>query len=117
MDTAYSGVNAYARQLYSQGINILHLLLFGIYAYLLTEGFARQENHTIAGKYPILSSLTIGIVFAFLTEVMQKYVIPGRHGNIYDMLADLLGSVIGISFWYIIRRNEKKNLRSSKNYN
>jgi VanZ family protein len=96
---------------------ILHLILFGVYTYLLAEGFARKGENNILAKYPLLSSFLLGIVFALFTEVMQKFVIPGRHGNIYDMLADLLGCMLGILLWHIIRRNEKKNLRSSKKYN
>lgn len=96
---------------------ILHLILFGVYAFILAEGLSRQDKQSIIGKHPVLTSLMIGIVFAIFTEVMQKFVIPGRHGNIYDMLADLLGSILGIAIWNIVRRNEKKNLRSSKKYN
>ena len=96
---------------------IIHLVLFGVYAFLLAAGFSRMGKPVLMAKHPMLSGLIIGIVFAIFTEVMQKFVIPGRHGNIYDMLADLLGSILGIAVWSIIRRNEKKNLRSSKNYN
>jgi VanZ family protein len=96
---------------------IVHLILFGVYAYLLAEGFVRHDRPWFTSRYPVVSSLIIGIVFAFFTEMMQRFVIPGRHGNIYDMLADMLGSIMGLTAWYIIQRNEKKNLRSSKNYN
>lgn len=96
---------------------ILHLLLFGIYSFLLLEGFRRQQGNSLLQKHPIFVALLIGIVFAIFTEVMQMHVIPGRHGNIYDFLADVLGSILGIISWRFTRRNEKKNLRSSKNYN
>ncbi len=96
---------------------ILHLLLFGIYSFLLLEGFRRQHSHSLLQKHPIFVALLIGIVFAIFTEVMQMHVIPGRHGNIYDFLADVLGSILGIISWRFTRRNDKKNLRSSKNYN
>jgi VanZ family protein len=96
---------------------IVHLILFGVYVYLLAEGFVRHDRSWFISRYPVWSSLIIGIIFAFFTEVMQMFVIPGRYGSIYDMLADILGSILGITVWYIIQRNEKKNLRSSENYN
>lgn len=96
---------------------LVHLFLFGIYAFLLLEGFSRQDRFPVLKKHPILISLLIGIVFAFLIEAMQKYVIPGRNGNLYDFLADAIGSLLGYLCWRIFRRNEKKNLQSSKNYN
>ena len=95
---------------------IVHLFLFGTYTFLLMEGFNRQDHHKILKRYPLLSSLFIGIVFAIFTEVMQKFVIPGRNGNVFDMMADILGSIVGIAVWSFTRRNEKKNLRSSENY-
>ena len=96
---------------------LVHLFLFGTYTFLLLEGFKRQSRHAFLSNQSLLISLIIGIVFAFFIEVMQKFVIPGRNGNIYDFIADVLGIFLGYASWYIIRRYEKKNLHSSKNYN
>ncbi len=96
---------------------LIHLFLFGIYTYLLLEGLNKQSKYVFLQKYPVLTSLFIGIVFAIFIETMQRLVIPGRNGNIYDFLADMLGCFLGYISWYIIRRNEKKNLHSSKKYN
>jgi len=96
---------------------ILHFILFGTYVFLLLEGFRRQKQYPFLQKHHILISLILGIVFAFFTEAMQKFVIPGRNGNIYDFLADIIGSLLGYLSWYIVRRNGKKNLLSSKKYN
>jgi glycopeptide antibiotics resistance protein len=96
---------------------LVHLFLYGTYSYLLLEGFAKQHKYTPLQKQPVFISLLIGIVFAFLTEAMQKYVIPGRNGNLYDFLANTIGCFLGYISWRIIGRNGKKNLLSSKNYN
>ena len=74
---------------------ILHFILFGIYVLFLLEGFRRQNLFPFLQKHHVLYSLIIGIVFAFFIEVMQKFVIPGRNGNTYDFLADLIGSLLG----------------------
>ena len=96
---------------------LLHFLLFGTYIFLLLEGFKRQRTYAFLQKHPVVMGLLIGIIFAIFIEVMQKFVIPGRDGNIYDFLADMLGSILGILTWRIAARNEKKKLHSSKNYN
>lgn len=95
---------------------LIHLFLFGIYTYLLLEGFRRQRKYPFLLKNTVILSLLLGMVFALFTEIMQN-IIPGRNGNYYDFLADMLGCLLGYLCWYIIRRNEKKNLHSSKNYN
>lgn len=96
---------------------LIHFFLFGIYAFLLLEGFRKQSAMPIVRKYPVIFSLLLGMVFAIFTEMMQKFVIPGRNGNMYDFYADAIGCLMGMISWYIIRRNGKKNLHSSKNYN
>ena len=96
---------------------LIHVFLFGTYTYLLLEGLNKQSKYVFLQKYPVFTSLFIGIVFAIFIETMQRLVIPGRNGNIYDFLADMLGCFLGYISWYIIRRNEKKNLHSSKKYN
>ena len=96
---------------------LVHLFLFGTYTYLLLEGFKRQRRYSFLHKHPVIISLIIGIVFAVFTETMQKLVVSGRNGNVYDFLADILGCLLGYACWYTIRRIGKKNLHSSKNYN
>ena len=96
---------------------LVHLFLFGIYTYLLIEGLFRQSRYAFLQKHPVVTGIMLGIVFAIFTEMMQKFVIPGRNGNIYDFMADTLGCFLGYAGWLIVRRNEKKNLHSSKNYN
>ncbi len=96
---------------------IVHLLLFGPLAYLLLIGLSRLKTNSFLQKHPVITVMVSGIVFALFTEGMQFYVIPGRNGNVYDLLADTLGLLLGCIAWYFIRRNEKKNLRSSKKYN
>jgi VanZ family protein len=95
---------------------LLHLFMFGIYAYLLLEGFVRHQSPFLR-KNPVIISFSVGMVFAILTEVAQKYVIFGRNGNQYDFMADMLGWVIGYLSWRLIRRNDKKKLSTSKKYN
>lgn len=96
---------------------ILHLILFGIYTFLLAAGFSKQSGSSLLKQNPVIISIIIGIVFAFFIEVMQKYVIPGRNGNMYDFFADVMGTFLGIAAWRIMGRIEKKNLHSSKKYN
>jgi len=83
---------------------LVHLLLFGIYAYLFAHGLQKQSSYAFLQKHALLASLLVGMVFAFFTEVMQANVIPGRNGNAYDFLADVLGCLLGILVWHITRR-------------
>ncbi|MEN8225757.1 MAG: VanZ family protein [Bacteroidota bacterium] len=94
---------------------LVHLFIFGVYGFFLIEGFNRQARHPRLSANPVLAGLLVGMVFAFFTEAMQKYVIHGRNGNIYDIMADMLGLTLGYLLWCIIGRNEKKNCLLLKN--
>lgn len=83
---------------------LIHLLLFGIYTFFLSESFSRQVKSRMTSRYPMIFSLGTGMVFAFFTEMMQAYVIPGRNGNVYDFLADTLGCLLGLIIWKIIMK-------------
>lgn len=93
---------------------LVHLFMFGLFIILLIEGFKRMKTIGFLGDKTILASFVIGMVFAIFTEAMQKFAIPGRNGNIYDLLADILGLGLGILIWRIIKGNDKKNLSYSK---
>jgi len=95
---------------------LLHIFIFGIYGFLTLEGFTRYWEGRISKQNVVITGLLLGMVFAFFTEMMQKLVIPGRSGNYYDFLADVLGLLLGYLSWHLIRRNDKKKLSGSKKY-
>ncbi len=96
---------------------VVHLALFATFSVLFMEGFRRQSKVLLLSKNTVLASLLLGMVFAIFTEAMQYFVIPGRNGNIYDLLADILGLGIGYAIWRMAGRNGNKKLSTSKNYN
>ena len=79
-----------------------HFILYGTFSFLLMIGVRNQfPDNWYRMKY-ILITLIIGTVFGGLMEVMQQYVFIGRNGNLFDFVANVLGSVIGIAgFWFI----------------
>lgn len=95
---------------------VVHLFIFSVYAYLLLIGFSKHNSKKLR-EHPVLISFVIGMIIAIFTEVMQGFVIHGRNGNIYDFIADMLGWLLGYALWHFTRRNDKKNLSTSKKYN
>lgn len=95
---------------------LVHIFLFGIYAYVLIEGF-RRHGSVFLQRHSVAAAFVVGMVFAIFTEVMQRFVIEGRNGNPFDLAADLLGLILAYAIWRFTRRNDKKNLSISKKYN
>lgn len=82
---------------------IVHIFLFSPFAYLLlrfkyqTVEFNKKREYLLTGFY--------GIIYAFITELLQFYVFIGRSGNIYDFIADIIGVIIGVLiFNYFVNR-------------
>lgn len=80
---------------------IVHSLLF-IPIIPLAWGAVRPRR--IITKIVIFWS---GLIFGVITEVIQHY-LPYRTGDISDVAADIVGSVLGIPFMLLFFSSEKK---------
>ena len=69
------------------------LIHFSIFSIL---GFFTQASLS-------LLALLYGSVLAIVTELLQKF-IPGRAPDIVDFSTNIIGVVIGTSFWELVRR-------------
>lgn len=89
---------------------LVHLALFGVFTVLLLRAFVgqyRYKEHRF--RYTVLA-LFIGTIFGFLTEALQKYLFIGRSGNIYDLMADVLGCLMGVFiFEFFLSGRYQKN--------
>ena len=72
---------------------IVHLFLFGPLGYLLANYSGTKD---FPATKTVIFSLTLGIIYAILTEVLQFFVFVGRNGNVYDAIADTVGLIIGL---------------------
>ncbi|MFO7998139.1 MAG: VanZ family protein [Bacteroidales bacterium] len=75
---------------------LIHGLLFMVFAILLAYGFFRQNKQRIPGKYYLILTLSIGIIYGLATELMQFWMLPGRHGNLGDFIANTIGTIFGL---------------------
>ncbi|WP_246000896.1 VanZ family protein [Pontibacter diazotrophicus] len=73
-----------------------HVFLFCVLTFLMIVGFAKQFTLLKLKHYPIRYALFISTLFGIFVELMQHFFIPGRHGDIVDVLCNTLGCLIGI---------------------
>lgn len=89
---------------------IVHIVFYGLFSFLILYGFTRQYNLQKNRYTFLIITFLIGTVFGLMLEVMQHYVFTGRNGNIYDFIANVLGTLIGISiFWFLLRKKYIKH--------
>ena len=86
---------------------VLHVILFLCFTFCSLVGCVKQSQypmlHYFALKYVTLSSvlLTLGI------EVIQHLFIPRRGFELLDIVADLVGIVLAIILFFIVKGKEK----------
>jgi VanZ family protein len=71
----------------------VHITLFGTFVYLWTFYIAaKKENYPLRKSFYIL---IIACIYGTAMEYVQKYFIPNRDYDIYDIAADVVGAVAG----------------------
>ncbi|UXI66353.1 VanZ family protein [Tahibacter amnicola] len=72
--------------------NFLHVPLFAGMAWLWTGLLRRQGSSRISASLRVAAA---GIAIGIATELVQ-FVIPGRYGDLDDLVRDIAGLLIGI---------------------
>ncbi len=85
---------------------VAHFLEYAIFAFLTFRSFAHLGGHKRTGTVALLTILLLA-GFAALDELLQG-LIPGRHSDILDCVADLTGgSLVVIMIWLVRRRQAR----------
>ncbi len=76
----------------------VHVSIFMVFAFLLAFGIDKQE---VKGIQRNIYTITIAIcvIYSTGTEWLQHNYVPGRHGDFWDILANLAGSLTGLMIY------------------
>jgi VanZ family protein len=88
---------------------VVHLLMYAVFAFLCLWGYRKQfiTNGKAYHKKALLLALVISIAYGGLTELMQEYFVPLRTGDWIDFLADVIGTLLGVTIFYLFYRHKK----------
>lgn len=85
---------------------LVHLAMFGLLSFLMM--FDRKGQYQAGQKrLVVLIVLVFGTFYGALTEILQHFVFVGRHGNLFDFFANMLGVAAGIAFFVLSRRKNR----------
>lgn len=71
---------------------LAHAIAYFTFASLLAFGFARSGIQVLQ-RQPLLLAIVISSSFGFAIEIVQYCFFPGRLFELYDILANIIGSV------------------------
>jgi len=72
---------------------IVHLAMFAPFSWLWASYIYGVSN---SRKRSVYFVLFFGILYAIISELLQKYVFVGRNANVPDAIADIVGVIVGI---------------------
>ena len=85
------------------------MVMYASFAFLCIWGYRKQ--FTTRGKTYQIKALVlataISIIFGGITEIIQEHWVPLRTGDVYDFIADIIGTLVGISLFRIFFRKKK----------
>ena len=74
---------------------IAHIILYSIYTWLLGRYLCRKWSSSI--KMFILA-FGITVVYGVFMELLQYYLSPSRFFDMLDIIANIIGSIVGLIF-------------------
>ncbi|MEE4176117.1 MAG: VanZ family protein [Bacteroides sp.] len=87
---------------------LVHVALFAGWGLLLFAGFRKQKPGSFFQQNPAMIAVAFGLVYGILTELLQHFCLSGRHGNYFDVIADVFGTVFGVLLLkWIVRKPSK----------
>ncbi len=72
---------------------LAHAFVYGVFAFLIMNGDLKRNIFT---KKSIYIALIISILYGILMEFVQWGFFPGRYFEVLDILANIIGSFIGV---------------------
>jgi VanZ family protein len=81
---------------------LLHLLFYGIFAFLLLRSLLAYFNKSRSAWFLSLVVFLIIFLYGMIIEIIQERFIPSRQGEIMDMFFNLTGCIIGILLGILI---------------
>lgn len=73
----------------------VHITLFGSFVFFWSYYFAYQKPRFPSPRSRYLMILLIACLYGIAMEYVQKYFIPNRDFDLYDILADVIGALGG----------------------
>ena len=89
---------------------VAHAIMYAGFAYACLWGYRKQfvSNGSAYKKRALLLTVIISIAYGGLTEIMQETItVLHRSGDWRDLIADAIGTVIGVLIFYLFFRRKK----------
>lgn len=88
---------------------LVHILLFGSLAFSFFIHFEKNNKYHLQTVRAKALVLLFCILYGIGMEFYQKYFVPSRGFEASDMLADAIGSILAVPFFYWTNKYQSKH--------
>lgn len=74
----------------------IHFFMFAVFGALILLGLYKKSKAGSLWLKNIAIAVIAGSAYGILTELIQYCCLPGRHGNVPDVVANVFGTVFGV---------------------
>ncbi len=77
---------------------LVHAILFGVFFVLLVKWARGQAAHLDLRQHAFLAGFAIAVIYGGIIELLQETMALGREGDLPDLLADVVGVILGMAY-------------------
>ncbi|WP_255594314.1 VanZ family protein [Pontibacter sp. HSC-14F20] len=81
-----------------------HAFMFAVLTYLMVVGLKKQYTYLQLKHYAIRAAFFVSSMFGIAIELLQHFFVPGRQGDMIDVLSNTIGCILGILLFKWIYR-------------
>ena len=89
---------------------LVHITLFGSLAFSFLVHFEKTKIHALQSVRAKAMVLLFCVLYGIGMEFYQEYFVPSRGFEVSDMLADAVGAMLALPFFYWSHQFQKKHL-------
>lgn len=89
---------------------LVHIALFGSLAFSFLVHFEKTKIHALQSVRAKALVLLFCVLYGIGMEFYQEYFVPSRGFEVSDMLADAVGAMLALPFYYWSHQFQKKHL-------
>ena len=78
-----------------------HLVVYAIHCFLLLRGYRHLTKEILNRQ--VISALLWSVFLGFSLEIIQYSFFPDRHFDILDLIANIIGSIVGLIIFKLLK--------------
>lgn len=88
---------------------LAHMLLFALQFWFIAIGLVKQYKFSYKRNRAASIAFLLSVSYGGIIELIQGYLLSGRTMDIMDMIANIIGAIIGWFLFRIFNRKAEKN--------